>query len=149
MDYVNHEYHQEFIPGAVQSNSLIGRTSMQGQSRPLSSLHWPIPILLLSSSERSVRYMSTSSTCGRCSSLCVSCKEMPFLFLTAPFRRLLIQRLKNHAGVDCWEKGSRYMLYSFTTNTEVYTWNTFNRKLLIHLMACTPLVTKHIPNSYI
>ena len=36
------------------------------------------------------------------------------------------------------------MLYSFTTNTEVYTWNTFNRKLLMHLMLCTPSATKPV-----
>ena len=37
------------------------------------------------------------------------------------------------------------MLYSFTTNTEVYTWNTFNMQQLIHLILCTPSATKLIP----
>ena len=35
--------------------------------------------------------------------------------------------------------------YSFTTNTEVYTWNTFNMQQLIHLILCTPSATKLIP----
>ena len=104
-------------PSITQCYSPIGRTSMQEQTSPLSSVHWPLPILLLSSTERSVsRHVSTSSTCGWCSSLCASCTLVILLFLAAPFRRLEMQRLKNHSGVDCWEKGSK-CIFSHTTNT--------------------------------
>ena len=104
-------------PNIAQCYSLIGRTSMQGQTSPLSSVHWPLPILILSSTERSVsKHVSTSSTCGWCSSLCVTCTFVILLLLAAPFRRLYIQGLRSNAGVDCWDKGSRYSPTNTDTN---------------------------------
>ena len=82
----------------AQSDSLIGRALMQGQTSTLSSVHRPL-LMLRSSAERSVsRHMSTFSTCGWCSSLWANCRFVILSFLAALFSPE-IQRLKNHVGL--------------------------------------------------